>query len=185
MKHILLTSLIIFLYFGICSSVIGQTDSETYSNKQYGISLNIPRGLKKYTPEDPGSLRSLFSKGTLLKLVNLDFKDENIDISCSVDNKVSEADLKEFKSRLDANPNMNIPGYQRISVRFIKIGKQKDKTAVEHIYRMRGNVSGTIRQVTFSHRDRGFIFTCGTAVDRFENANQQFFDALFNSMELY
>lgn len=185
MKRSLLTSFIIFLYLGFCSTVIGQIDNDRYSNKEYGISFSIPKGMNKYTPENPGPLRSLFSEGTLLKLVNLDFKDENIDISCSGDNKVSEADLKEFKLRLDANPNMNIPGYQRISVSFTKIGKQKDKIAVEHVYKMRGNVLGKLRQVTFSHRDRGFIFTCGTAFERFDEANQQFFDVLFNSMEFY
>jgi alkyl hydroperoxide reductase subunit AhpC len=48
---------------------------------------------------------------------------------------------------------------------------------------MKGNILGKLRQVTFAHNGKGFTFTCATAVDRFEKANQEFFGPLFNSIE--
>ncbi|MFQ5965528.1 MAG: hypothetical protein ACE5KZ_14730 [Candidatus Scalinduaceae bacterium] len=183
MKHRLMLIIVtVFILLVICNISIPQTSSEIYTNKKYGISFNIPKGMKMYTVENPGPLSTLFSKGTLLKLVNPDFTDENIDVSVSGKSRVTDSDIRKTKSYLDSNPNLPMPGYRRVSVNFIKTGKQKDKMAVEHIYLMKGNISGKLRQVAFSYRGRGFFITCGTAVDRFDEANQQFFDTIFNSI---
>ena len=183
---LLIISAVIFFGFTIFQTMAAKAADGKYLNKKYGISFNIPKGMKKYTPENPGPLYSLFSSGTLLKLVNPNFTDENIDISCTEGRKVSESNIKELKTWLDANPSLDIPGYQRISVRLIKIGNKKDKLAVEHIFiTMQGNVLGKLRQVVFSHRNIGFVVTCGAVVNRYDKANEQFFNILFNSMEFY
>ena len=142
----------------------------------------IPKNIKLYTPEKPGPLSSLFNSGDIVRMVNPDFHDENISINQSGKNRVTENDIKEYKASLDRNPNKPIPAFRNVSVKFIKIGKEKNKTAVEHIYQMKGNIPGIIRQVFFSHKNRGFIITCGTAIERFQLTNTTVFDPLLNSM---
>lgn len=146
-----------------------------------GISFTIPTGIKLYTPENPGPLASQLSASDPFILVNPDFTEENINVKVS--EPISEADLNVFKKMLDENPRMSLPQYKRVSVNFIKIGKQKNKNAVEHVFFMKGNILGKLRQITFAHKGRGFTFTCATAVDRFEKANQEFLEPLFSSME--
>jgi len=153
-----------------------------YSNKDFGISFPVPAGLDLYTPENPGPLASLFTPRQFIYLVNPDFKDENIGAKYSTG--VTEADLKQFKELLDTNPpTASLPGYKKISVKFIKIGTKSNKLAVEHVYNMRGNVLGTLRQITFLHNGRGFTFTCATAQERYEQANKEFFEPIFSKME--
>lgn len=173
-------SVVIWGIFVIFPAVISGTDTKVYSNKKYGISFTIPEGIKLYTVENPGPLAYQISSIAPFIFVNPDFTEENINVR--VGENVSESDVSDLKEILDKNPPA-LPQYQKISISFIKIGKQGNKTAVEHVFIMQGNILGKLRQVTFEHRGRGFIFTCGTAVDRFDKANQQFFDALFSSME--
>jgi hypothetical protein len=157
-----------------------KADSGKYSHKKYGISFNVPRGMSLYTPQNPGPVASLISAGSPFILVNPRFTEENINVK--VAENISESDLIGFKKMLDETPNMPLPEYRRISVKSIKIGKQGKERAVEHVFIMRGNILGKLRQVTFVHRGRGFTFTCATAVGRFDKANRQFFDGLFRSM---
>jgi len=184
MKHRLLFSIIsfiIFLVFALSWASAAETGSNEYSSKKYGVSFTIPKGINLYTAENPGPLASQISYITPIFLVNPDFTEENINVKVS--EPISEADLNGFKKMLDEKPNMSLPQYKRISVNFIKIGKQRDKKAVEHVFIMKGNILGKLRQITFAHKGRGFTFTCATAVDRFEKANQEFFAPLFSSME--
>jgi len=178
---LLITSIVAFLSFAIFQTYAGETGDNQYSNKKFGISFTIPDGMKLYTAENPGPLASQISSVNPIYLVNSDFTEENINVKVS--EPISEDDLTGFKKMLDQNPQMNLPKYQRISVSFIKIGKQKNKNAVEHVFMMQGNILGKLRQITFAHRGKGFTFTCATAVDRFEKANQQFFAPLFASMD--
>ena len=158
-----------------------QTDSNEYSNKKYGLSFAIPNGINLYTADNPGPLASQISSDKPFYLVNLDFTEENCNVQ--VMEPISENDITGYKNMLDQNPKMNMPKYQRISVNFIKIGKQKNKTAVEHVFMMQGNIFGKLRQITFANKGKGFIFTCATAVNRFDKTNQQFFTPLFDSMD--
>jgi hypothetical protein len=104
----------------------GEIGSNEYSNKKYGISFTIPKGINLYTAENPGPLASLISSVTPIFLVNPDFTEENINVK--VFEPISEDDLTGFKKMLDGNPRMSLPQYKRISVNFIKIGKQKIET---------------------------------------------------------
>jgi len=134
-----------------------------------------------YTAKNPGPLVSQISARAPFIFVNPDFTEENINVKVSAN--ISESDLSGFKKMLDENPRMSLPKYQRISVSTIKIGKHKNKTAIEHVFIMQGNILGKLRQVTFVHRERGFTFTCATAVGRFDNASEDFFQPIFGSME--
>jgi len=178
----ILISLLFSFILVIGETAFSQEITDVYSNTKYGISFTIPKGMRLYTAENPGSLASQISSDTPLILVNLGFTEENINVQ-ALEN-LSESDLIGLKKILDENPKQytSLPQYKRISVNSIKIGKQKNKNAVEHIYIMKGNVLGKLRQITFVHKSRGFIFTCATAVDRFDNANQQLFDPIFTSM---
>jgi hypothetical protein len=93
-----------------------------------------------------------------------------------------ESDLNGFKQMIEAKP-LPVPGYKRIAVRFINIGQNGKLKAVEHQYQMKGNVLGTMRNITFVIGNRGYIITCGTAVERFEKANKEFFEPFLNSIE--
>jgi len=180
MKHIIFIGLLLFGIFITSQPVISETDLEVYSNIKYGISFNIPRGIKLYTEENPGPLASQISSRDPLILVNSEFTEENINLKVS--ENLSEGDLIDFKKMLDEKPNMPLPKYQRISVGFINIGKQMNKKAVEHIFIMQGNILGKLRQVIFSHNKRGYTFTCATELQRFDKANQHFFNTVFNTM---
>jgi hypothetical protein len=57
-----------------------------------------------------------------------------------------------------------------------------EQASVEHVYNMRGNVLGTLRQVVLVHNERGFTFTCATSQDRYEKTGKEAFEPLFASM---
>jgi len=175
-----ITSIVAFLSFAISQTSAGETGGNQYSNKKFGISFTIPDGMKLYTAENPGPLASQISSSDPFILVNPDFTEENV--NAKVSENISENDLNGLKKMLDDNPNMSLPKYKRISVSFVKVGKQKDKIAVEHVFIMQGNILGKLRQITFVHKERGFTFTCATGVDRFDRANLQFFQKIFDNM---
>jgi uncharacterized protein (TIGR02145 family) len=155
--------------------------SARVGSKQVGITFSVPNGIELYSADNPGPLRSQISAETPYFLVNPDFRDENVNIKIA--DGVTASDLDEMKRMLDVNPNTPLPGYKRIGVRFIQTGKDGNLRAVEHEFQMRGNVMGRMRSITFVIGKRSFIVTCGTAVDRFEKANKDFFELFLNSIE--
>jgi hypothetical protein len=173
-------SVVVCLNFAICCTSTGDAGSNEYSNRKLGISFTVPTGIELYTAENPGPLASQISPSDPFILVNPNFTEENI--NAKISEPISEADLNGFKKMLDENPRMSLPQYKRVSVNFIKIGKEKNKNAVEHVFFMKGNILGKLRQITFVHKGRGFTFTCATAVDRFDKADLQFFQKIFDSM---
>jgi hypothetical protein len=165
----------------VASAVPVQASTETFSSVEYGLSFVVPEGMKLYTSSDPGPLASQISVTTPWIIVNPDFTEESINVGVS--GGFSESAVGDFKKLLDENPNTPLPEYERVSVDLIEVGGQKNKTAVDHVFIMQGNILGKLRQVSFQHRGTGFTFTCATAVGRFEEANRRFFDPLFDSME--
>lgn len=150
-------------------------------NKQVGITFLVPKGIELYSAENPGPLGSQISSEEPFILVNPDFHDENVNIKIA--DGVTESDLKSMKEQLDSTPNMPLPGYKRIAVRNIKIGKNSKLSAVEHEFQMQGNVLGRMRSITFVIGNRGFILSCGTSLERFEAANKNFFQPFLQSIE--
>jgi hypothetical protein len=155
--------------------------SNVYVNRELGISFVVPNGIKLYTAESPGPLGSQISNQEPIILVNPDFTEENINLQIIRD--VSDSDVIGYKKLLDERPTMPLPEYRRVSVTLIQIGSDHTKTAVEHIYFMKGNIQGKMRGITFAHNGKGFTFTCGTSPERFDKANQDFIGALFDSMK--
>lgn len=180
-KSIILCVIFLIVYTGFGGAQDKKTVSSTneYVSGKYGISFHIPIGIKLYTAKNPGPLASQISEREPFIFVNPDFTEENINVKVSPN--ISESDLNGLKKMLEQK-SLPAPQYRRISVNFIKIGKQGNKNAVEHVFIMKGNILGKLRQITFVHKGRGFTFTCATGVDRFKKANQQFFVPLFDSM---
>jgi hypothetical protein len=156
-------------------------EAKNYEDEDFGLAFIIPAGIKLYNIENPGPLKSRLSAESPIILVNPQFKEESINIKIS--DNVSEKDVLEYKNMLDKDPNVPLPKYKRVSVGLCKVGAKGDKPAVEHIFYMKGNIYGKLRQITFQHNGRGFTCTCGTAEERFAAANQQFFEMIFSSME--
>ena len=185
--HVLLAAtltIFVILHFSSAGGQEASTilQSKNFSHDEFGISFTIPKGINIYTPETPGPLGNQLSQKVPFIFVNPAFTEENINVR--VAQGVSEDDVIKFKILIEAESyRAPLPEYRRISVNVARIGKLKSKTAIDHLFNAKGNIYGTLRQVTFSHRGRGFIFTCATSVDRFDTANRQFFEALFDSME--
>jgi hypothetical protein len=150
-------------------------------DKQFGITFLVPKGIDLYSVTNPGPLSSQISAKEPFILVRPAFHDENINVK--VADGVTESDLKAMKDQLDSNPNMPLPGYKRIGVRNTNVGKNGAIKAVEHDFQMQGNVLGRMRSITFVIGSRGFILTCGTSVDRFDDANKTFFQPFLDSIE--
>jgi hypothetical protein len=158
-------------------------EATRYSNATYGLSFAIPDDMSLFTVEKPGRMSSLLSENEPILLVRNSFSEESI--NWSIIPRASESDLAAYKSQLDNTPTLDLPEYKRVSVSTITIGKEKKKSAIEHIYFMKGNIKGELRSIAFSHRGRGFIVVCATAVDRYAKTNAEIFQYIFDSMEFY
>jgi len=176
----------------LCCIVIGFSVSTNaisadsyFSNEKWGLKFTVPAGVNVYTSEDPGPMASRINTDTPLWLVSSSLASERINLKVSQFQDATEKELDEFKQELDSgNLNRSFPTqYQKISVKFIKIGKQENKNAVEHMHALNQREPKKLRQIMFVHRGRGFYFTCATSPERFDNANRQFFDLIFSSME--
>lgn len=150
-------------------------------SKEAGITFLVPAGMDLYSEANPGPLTQQISAATPYILVNPEFHDENINIK--VIDGVTDADLQQMKSMLDGNSNVPLPGYKRISVAFVSVGKGGSIHAVEHDFQMQGNVLGRLRSITFVLNGRGYAITCGTSVERFEKADTRFFQPFLDSIE--
>jgi hypothetical protein len=156
-------------------------EARQYSNSTYGISFAVPDDMSLFTVEKPGKMSSLLSENEPILLVRNSFSEESV--NWSIIPRASESDLVAYKSQLDNTPTLDLPEYKRVSVSTIMIGKSKKKSAVEHIYFMKGNIKGEMRSIAFSHRGRGFVVVCGTSIDRYAKTNAEIFQYIFDSME--
>ena len=154
--------------------------AKQYRDDKFGFSFEIPADVVVCTPENPGSMAARISSETPLWLVSSSFELERVNVK--VLENASEEELDGMKSMLLANESMPLKGYKRVSVNDIKIGKQGDKRAIEHIHILMQNPEKKLRQLTFLHSGRAFSFTCSTTVERYDNADRTFFDPLFKTM---
>ena len=153
-----------------------------YSNEKLGIKFVVPEGVNLYTAESPGPMASRITSETTLWLVNSSIAAERINVKVSQFQDATESELNKSKQELDYNPSP-IPNYQKISVKFIKIGKQGDKNALEHIHALKQKEPKKLRQIMIIHKGRAILFTCSTSPERFDSADKQFFDLIFHTME--
>ncbi|GEM_PF-6445804 len=154
--------------------------TKQYNDDKFGFAFEIPADVVACTAENPGSMASRISPETPLWLVNSSFELERVNVK--VLENASEEELDGMKSMLLANENMPLKGYKRVSVNDIKIGKQGDKRAIEHVHILTQKPEKKLRQLTFLHNGRAFSFTCSTTIERYDNADRTFFDPLFKTM---
>jgi hypothetical protein len=161
----------------------GSSAKSVYDSAENGIKFPVPQGLELFTPEDPGPYTSFLSDRRIMYLVGASSRD--VSVSARYSPNVTEADLKASKDTLDSNPpQAKLPGYKKISVRFIKIGTGADKDAVEHVYTVTSNnVPTTVRQVMFLHKGRGFTFMCSAVERQYASADKRLFEPIFARME--
>lgn len=153
-----------------------------YSDEELGIKFVVPEGVNLYTVESPGPMTSRITSETPLWLVNSSLTSERINVKVSQFQDATESELDKSKQQLDGNP-APIPNYQKISVKFIKIGKQGNKNALEHIHVLKQKEPKKLRQIMLIHKGRAILFTCSTSPERFDSADKQFFDLIFRTME--
>lgn len=158
-----------------CQASLGE--EKICTNPIYGFSFPIPEGMRLYTPEHPGPFT--FTADNIYILANWKKPSEFIMVNKSEAH--DEKDLQEIKSNLEAE-DMAEKGYKKDSVRYVTIGKNGATQAVEHIFTMKGKVARTMRQICCTHNGRGLFFTCSASADRFQEANQAFFEPVFRSI---
>jgi hypothetical protein len=143
---------------------------------RYGIAFPLSSGLVVYSPEHPG----LFSFKTDTLFYVMKRRGPGDFILVNEFAASSEKVLAEVKSSLEGG--LAQPGYRQIAVRSVKVGKNQDKEAVEHIFELGGGPKRILRQVSLVHQGKGFFFTCSAAADRFEQADKELFEPFFRSL---
>lgn len=155
-----------------------------FESKKFGFTFNVPENVTVYTADSPGPMTSRINSETPLWLVNSSLASERINLKVSQYQDATESELEQGKRELEkGTPFRSMSQYRKISVGFIRIGKDNDKRAVEHVHTLEQRVPKKLRQIMFIHRGRLFSFTCATSPERYDNADQQFFDVIFKTME--
>lgn len=164
---------------GVCTA--GE-NTLIYSSTRYGFSFPIPRGMTLFTQNNPGPLASMINEGTPIILANLSRQAEVIVFT--VFGPVTEDYLDKFKADLEETPDLDVPGYKRVSLDSTRIGSGKTKSAVEHVCFMTNDDGQQLktRQVLFVHRSIGFLVTCMTMADQFEASNGEAFTPFFENI---
>jgi len=151
-----------------------------FDSQELALAFDVPEGLRLYIPAAPGRYKSVLVEGKFLYLENPGMRSASVVAKSSAG--VTEADLKGYKDVLDTNPpQAKLEGFKRHSVRFIKVGKNADKDALEFVY---DAGPSTIRQVVFVHNGKGFTFTCTSLQAQFGAAEIEMFKPLFSRLEL-
>jgi hypothetical protein len=151
-----------------------------FDSKKFGFSFVVPEKVNVYTADNPGPMAARIRGDTPMWIVSAVIPTERINV------KVTEGESptpEEMLKVFEGSPHGSaIPQYQKISVKAIKIGQKHDKEAVEHVHALTTNPPKKLRQILFVHNGNTYGFTCSTSVDRFDTANKEFFDVIFDSM---
>lgn len=153
-----------------------------YEKSQWGITLHLPRWVEVYDGDNPGPMRPRISSETPLWLVNSGIPGERCNVK--MDQNLTDSDMAQAKEELESNPPP-LRQYRRISMKWITLGKEKNKRAFEHIHALEQSVPKKLRQIGFSHRNRGYVFTFSTSPERYEMANKWFFDVVISAIEFH
>ena len=149
-----------------------------FESKKFGFSFNVPENVNVYSTDNPGPMAARIKADTPMWIVSSVIPTERINV------KITEgATMNDLKQMLDISAYFGLSQYQRISVKEIKIGKTQDKPAYEHILLLKLNPQKKLRQILFVHNGNVFGFNCSTSENRYETANREFFDTIFNTME--
>lgn len=161
-------------------ATVERPDTPTrFESQELGLAFDVLETLRLYTPVAPGRYESVLVEGKFAYLESPAIRGVSVVAKSSAG--VTEADLKGYKDILDSNPpQAKLEGFKKRSVRFIKIGKNADKDALEFVY---DAGSSTIRQVAFVHNGRGFTFTCTSLQAQAGSAEVDMFKPLFSRLE--
>jgi hypothetical protein len=150
-----------------------------FDSQDLGIAFDAPQGVRIYTPAAPGRYTSVLGEGRFVYLEDSAIRNASVVAKFSAN--ATEAELKSYKDILDANPPQSkLEGFKKHSVRFIKIGKQADKEALEFVY---DTQAVTIRQVVFIHNGKGVTFTCTSLQAQYVAADAEMFKPVFTRLE--
>jgi len=150
-----------------------------FDSQELGIAFDAPPGVRIYTPAAPGRYKSVLGGGRFVYLDSPDVR--NASVVAKFSPNATEAELKSYKDILDTKPpQATLEGFKKHSVRFITIGKQGGKEALEFVY---DTQSVTIRQVVFVHNGMGITFTCTSLQAQYGAAEVEMFKPLFSRLE--
>jgi hypothetical protein len=161
----------------------------TYESSDYGFKFPVPADMDLYTPDQPGMYRRVFTERRIAYVVSPMRAEESISIKYS--DGVSEADLTAYQTTIDTNPpQAKLPGFVKLGVGSIPIGRDGAKSAVNFVYEMTTPATDkapamemTLRQVVFIHKGRGFTITCEASKKRFDRVNKDTFDKFLSKIE--
>ena len=149
-----------------------------FESRQFGFVFHVSEKVNIYTNDDPGPMAARITADTPMWIVSSAIPTERINV------KITEgATMSDLWQMLDIGSYSELPQYERVSVKQIRIGKNLAKAAYEHIHRLKRNPPKKLRQILFVHKGNAFAFTCSTSVDRYETADREFFDVVFRTME--
>ena len=161
----------------------------SYDSTDYGIRFPVPADMDLYTPDEPGMYTRVFTPGRIVFIVKPQHIEESIGIKIA--ENVTEADLASYKTAVETNPpQAKMPGFVKIGVAGITIGKDGDRKALNFVYTAtqesatQEKMEMTFRQVVFLHKGRGFTITCASQVKHFEKVNKETFDKFLSTIEL-
>lgn len=152
-------------------------EEQVYRAEKYGFSLSLSKGVGIFTPEHPGPFT--FKTDTLFFLVHRAFPGSFILVNQFAAG--SENVLKDVKSSLEAR-DLPQPGYRKVAVRDLTIGKNQDRSAVEHRFQLEGPLAKTMRQIFFVVQGKGLCFTCSAKAESFDAADRDFFEPVIRSL---
>jgi hypothetical protein len=154
-----------------------------FDNEELKIHFDAPQGALIYTPAAPGKYKDVLVNGRFLRMGSTEYRDVVVEAKSSP--KMTEADLKGYLDVLGTNPpQAKLPGFKKVSLKTIKIGKQKDKEAIDFVYNAEPDgAPKTFRQVAFLHGGNGFVFTCSALQPQFGAADISVFGPVFSNME--
>ena len=161
----------------------------TYESGDYGFKFGVPAEMDLYTPDEPGRFSRVFAERRLAYMVSPTRPEESVGIKYT--DGVTEADLTSYQTTIETNPpQAQLPGFQKIGVANIQIGKDGAKPAVNFVYELTTpktnlapSVDMTLRQVVFLHKGRGFTITCEATKKRFDKVNKDTFDKFLSKIE--
>jgi hypothetical protein len=154
-----------------------------FDSEELKIRFEAPQGALIYTVAAPGRYASVLVNGKFLRMDSREFRDVVVEAKSSAN--MTEADLKGYMSVLETNPpQAKLQGFKKISVKMIKIGKEREKEAVEFVYNsQQDGTPRTFRQIAYVHAGNGFVFTCSSLEPQFGAANVSVFNVLFSRLE--
>jgi hypothetical protein len=154
-----------------------------FDSEELKIHIDAPEHSMMYTTAAPGPYKSALVNGKFLHVDSKDYR--HVAVEAKSLPKMTDADLKAFVDTLGTNPpQAKLPGFKKISLKTVKIGKERDKEAVEFVYKAEQNgTPTTFRLVAFVHGDNGFVFTCSSLEAESGAAETLVLMPLFSHME--